>query len=1089
MGIVTAALNGAAVLAVWLSAVVTGSLHHGPESVLSVAGTAIGLAVALSVAFGQRVFGGVALGLVLGMLTPVALPLTTAAILTGAGALAAFTAGLLTRHYKVSAFPASPVHAAKLGLWSVLLPVTLVAPTALAPDAPSALPVPDVAKWLVVVTAATILMILPILLAILHPPPPRQKPHDGEGLVVGLLLLFLLVIGFAGGVPSNTTMRHLPAGLILPLLMWAGVRLPVRAAAMAIALVGLGATVATALGGGPFAMGDGDDTFRVALFTCIAAAITLGTTSLSVETESLRRALRPAEAATGEQMRKARELLDAAPMAAVLASMDGAVRYANQRLAELMRSAGTDLTGADTWRFFADPKDRQAMLALLEKNGRVDAFEYRLRRSDGSVTWVEESWVPVDVDGQVCVLSWTTDIAGRKQAEEALRSSERRLRTILDDSPVAVTISRPGGRIIYANPKAAAMTSLPRALMIGSDGREFYAHASQRQHISDVMRTGGAVINEEVDLLSADGRQRTVVFTLLPMEYDGAPANLAWSFDITSRKVAEEQLKTSEGRLRAILEATPLAMAVLHLGGRLRYANAALLKQFGLSQDDMHRLRPNALFDDRKLGARLAMELTTGAAPRNVEARMRRSDGTAFWALLSFAHGEFEGRPAVFAWAADITERMEATTALANHRDTLERAVEESTRELAVLNQHLERELEDRKRAEADVRRGQSYLRAVLDTVADGIITVNSRGMMEEFNPAAERIFGFSRGEAIGKNIAMLMPQPEAERHDEHLARYLVEGNPRVIGRRREFYGQRKNGDLFPLYLVVTETQVEGRPLYTGLLRDITEQREAEEALVAAKEEAEFANRTKSEFLANMSHELRTPLNAIIGFSEMMQSGILGQVEPAIYRGYVDNIHDSGRHLLDVINDILDISRIEAGRLNLYEEDFNVVEVIDDCLKLIQPRADVAQLTLRREVPDDLPALHGDERRIKQIALNLLANAVKFTPAGGTVTIGAALVEDAASEWGLLLNVGDTGIGMSQEDCDKVLAPFVQVDTGLSRRYEGTGLGLPLVVALAELHGAKLGLQSELNHGTLATVRFPRHRLVPATREAADASA
>ncbi|MFA7429688.1 MAG: PAS domain S-box protein [Rhodospirillaceae bacterium] len=1089
LGIVTVALNGAAGLVIWLAAYASQGLFQGPQAMISIVSMVIGISVSLGITFGPRAFGGVAVGLVLALLTPASLPLSAAAILTGAGALATFTAGLLIRARHDITFPDRPEEAIRQALVGIILPAAIAASAALALGESLHLSPVVLVKSLLVKTIAVILMTLPVLLAFLRPLPPRQHTHDGEGLVIGLLLLFLLTIGFGIAVKQTTNMRYLPVGLIMPTLVWVGIRLPSGAAAMAVALVGITATIGTAMGGGPFALGAGDDAFKAALFVCTAAVVALGTASLSAETEALRRALRPVEAAAGEQMRKAREFLDAAPMAAVLASLDGAVRYANQRQAELMQSAATDLTGADTWRFFADPKDRHAMLATLDKNGRVDAFEYRLKRSDGSVVWVEESWVPVQIDGQSCILSWSTDISGRKQAEEALRSSERRLRAILDDSPVAVSISRPGGRIIYANPKAAAMMSLPRALLIGCDGRDFYADAAQREHIHDVMRSGGAVINEEVELKSADGRHRSVVFTLLPMEYDGAPANLAWSFDITARKHAEQQLRTSEGRLRAILEATPLAMGVLYLGGRLGYANAALLKQFGLKQEDTHSLRPGTLFEDRELVAQLAAEVATGAAPRNVEARMRRTDGTTFWALLSFAQGEFEGRPAVFAWAADITDRMEAAAALARHRDDLEQAVEESTRELAVLNKHLERELEDRNKAEADVRRGQTYLRAVLDTVADGIITVNSRGLMEEFNPAAERIFGYSRQEAIGQNIAMLMPQPEAERHDEHLERYLIEGNPRVIGRRREFFGRRKNGDLFPLYLVVTETAVEGRPLYTGLLRDITEQREAEEALLAAKEEAEFANRTKSEFLANMSHELRTPLNAIIGFSEMMQSGILGRVEPAAYRGYVDNIHDSGRHLLDVINDILDISRIEAGRLNLYEEDFNLAEVIDDCLKLIQPRTDVAELKLRRAVPPTLPALHGDERRIKQIALNLLANAVKFTPVGGTVTIGAALVDDPASDWGLELSVSDTGIGMSKEDCAKVLAPFVQVDTGLSRRYEGTGLGLPLVVALAELHGAKLGLDSEPGMGTTATVRFPRKRLVPTAPEPAVAEA
>jgi len=356
--------------------------------------------------------------------------------------------------------------------------------------------------------------------------------------------------------------------------------------------------------------------------------------------------------------------------------------------------------------------------------------------------------------------------------------------------------------------------------------------------------------------------------------------------------------------------------------------------------------------------------------------------------------------------------------------------------------------------------------------VADGIITIDSYGLIEDVNPAAERIFGHARDALIGRNVSLLMPEPDRGLHDEFIRRYLRGEGGGFVGRGREVRGLRADGTTFPLYLAISAAQVGERTVFTGVLRDITDQKRAESAMLEAKEAAEMANRTKSEFLANMSHELRPPLNAIIGFSEMIKSEILGPVGNANYLDYVGDIHASGRHLLDVINDILDIARIEAGRMTLYEESVNLVAVASACLKLVHPRADEVGLTLIGLVPDDLPPLWGDARRIKQMLLNLLSNAVKFAPHGGQVSLSIGV--DAE---GMVITVSDTGPGMSPQEARDALKPFVQVDSGLSRKFEGTGLGLPLVAAMAEMHGGSLILESARGEGTRAIIRFPASRL------------
>ncbi len=249
--------------------------------------------------------------------------------------------------------------------------------------------------------------------------------------------------------------------------------------------------------------------------------------------------------------------------------------------------------------------------------------------------------------------------------------------------------------------------------------------------------------------------------------------------------------------------------------------------------------------------------------------------------------------------------------------------------------------------------------------------------------------------------------------------------------------------------------------------------------LIAAMEPAELANRSKSEFLANMSHELRTPLNAIIGFSDLIRQEAFGPVGHAKYADYAKDINDSGAHLLELINDILDLSKVEAGRAELHdEEELDFARIVRSCLTLVKERADAGGLTLASRLSDDLPPLRADARKVKQILLNLLSNSIKFTPAGGKVTLQAV----AGPRRGFVIRVMDTGIGMSPEDMAKAMVSFGQVDSRLSRKYEGTGLGLPLAKALVELHGGSFEIESQPDVGTTVTIRFPAERIVKCPR-------
>lgn len=237
--------------------------------------------------------------------------------------------------------------------------------------------------------------------------------------------------------------------------------------------------------------------------------------------------------------------------------------------------------------------------------------------------------------------------------------------------------------------------------------------------------------------------------------------------------------------------------------------------------------------------------------------------------------------------------------------------------------------------------------------------------------------------------------------------------------------------------------------------------------------QAEAASKAKSDFLAVMSHELRTPLNAIMGFSEVMQHRMFGPVGSEKYAAYVNDIHQTAEHLLSIITDILDLSKADIGKLTLHEEDMDVVAIIDQSLRLTREKAMEQGLRLALQAPaSSRPILHADARLVRQVFLNLLGNAIKFTPAGGLVSV--ALEADADGGWSI--QVSDTGIGIAAADLPRILEPFVQVESALSRKHGGTGLGLPLVKKIMELHGGDISIESTLGAGTTVTVRFPASR-------------
>lgn len=400
--------------------------------------------------------------------------------------------------------------------------------------------------------------------------------------------------------------------------------------------------------------------------------------------------------------------------------------------------------------------------------------------------------------------------------------------------------------------------------------------------------------------------------------------------------------------------------------------------------------------------------------------------------------------------------RLYARLVAAHSSERQERQhVQDRTTELMAVNKELDVSI-------AAVRDSSTRIQSILDTVVDGIITINERGRIETLNPAALRVFGYAATEVIGRNIKMLMPEPYHSQHDDYLEHYRTTGEARIIGIGREVMGRRKDGSTFPLELAVSEMRLGGERHYTGIVRDITERKEAEHAVVAAKDEAEHANAAKDMFLAAMSHEIRTPLNGLLGMLELLGLSRLDGEQ----RDSLQIARDSGRGLVRIIDDVLDHAKIEAGKLEIRVEPVSMAQLLRRVVNTYHAVASAKDLTLTKIVdPRISPSLLADQLRVLQILNNFVSNALKFT-ADGYVEVRAELLGRAGDADTVRFSVKDTGIGIEPDVQQRLFQPFEQAAASTARLYGGTGLGLSISQRLAEMMGGTIQAESVPGMGT-----------------------
>ncbi|QQG35706.1 MAG: PAS domain-containing sensor histidine kinase [Micavibrio aeruginosavorus] len=383
-------------------------------------------------------------------------------------------------------------------------------------------------------------------------------------------------------------------------------------------------------------------------------------------------------------------------------------------------------------------------------------------------------------------------------------------------------------------------------------------------------------------------------------------------------------------------------------------------------------------------------------------------------------------------------------------------------------------DVEERRRTERALTEAEKKYRTIVENAAGGIYQVTPDGHFLSVNPAYARILGYDSPDHVMKAIRNAHEQLYAKPRERAKFVRDLELNGQVKAYEAEMI-TRKGDVIWVSENARAVRDDDGNILYyEGSLENISQRKEADTKMREAMIQSDLANRAKSEFLANMSHELRTPLNAIIGFSEIIRNEVFGAINHRQYWEYAKDIHESGKQLLRIINDILDVSRIDAGDRQLNESLVDMKQMIQTCMSFMGGRIEEAKLVINDATGENLPNVVGEELAIKQSLLNILSNAVKFTQPGGSITFTHEIDADGR----LRLSVTDTGVGMEEEEVEKALSPFGQLETSLSRSSSGAGLGLTLVTSLMELHGGDLELVSQKGIGTTATLVFPKKRVV-----------
>ncbi len=636
-------------------------------------------------------------------------------------------------------------------------------------------------------------------------------------------------------------------------------------------------------------------------------------------------------------------------------------------------------------------------------------------------------------------------LAASKHAERTLQESEARVRLLLDSAGEGVYGVDNAGLCTFCNPAGLQLLGLESVdQILGQNVHHLFHHTRadgssfpvEECPIFRTFQTGVGTLGEEDLFWRADGLPLMVEYRAHPVRNLGETVGAVVTFvDIAPRVHAETAMRLRDRALRAIAQGIFITDPQ-DPGEPIIYVNAAFERLTGYSQAEVEGRNVDLLIGPDTDPAAVD-ELRSALRDRRgtkVELLCYRKDGTCFWDALTLAPVERpDGRVSHFVGVVtDVTAR---------------------------------------RRDEQRVRDSEGRLRLMIESVRDyAIFSIDLRGRVSSWNSGAERLFGFSDSEILGEPTDRLFTLEDRAAGISLLELLQAEATGRS---EEERWHVRRDGTRFFASGLVTAVRDEAGTLlgYTKVARDITESKRSEAELRSAKVAAEVANRAKSTFLANMSHELRTPLNAIIGYTEMLREDAedreLDDLLPDLNR-----VHSAGKHLLGLINDVLDLSKIEAGRMELYLESFDLGAMIKDVVFTVEPLAEKEGDQIRLDLIDDLGVMHADLTKVRQCLLNLLSNAIKFTERG-LIQVRARREAGDGGVDRVAIEVSDDGIGMTPEEQARLFRPFVQADASTTRKYGGTGLGLTITRRFCQMMGGDIAVRSEAGVGSTFTIRLP----------------
>ena len=713
---------------------------------------------------------------------------------------------------------------------------------------------------------------------------------------------------------------------------------------------------------------------------------------------------------------------------AIVDANASAARFYGQSVAELRVSNIDDINLL--------PPTEVAELRHTTQNHDRNSFLFPHRIHDGTLRLVEVHSSPITVNGQILLFSIIHDVTDRESAARRVRESEERIRSIFNLAAVGIARVKPNGKFLevnehlctlfgYSRPELltktfqelthpddlAASVSLVKKLLTG----EIATYSLEKHYIRKSGEIFWGVINSALVHTDDPADRYTVVVVK----------------EITERKLLEERLSRISREQQVIMDTSSIGIAMIS-ERRLGWVNAAMTRIFGYSQEELTGKATKELFvtltEHDRVGSE-AYPLMMQGKEYQSEISMHHRDGHSIWLQMTGRMINPDDFTQGSVWSfADITARV-------------------------VLEQ-------THKKNETMLHSLQTRQTTIFRTSPDLIaISERSSGRFLEVNEAFERIIGYSRDETLGRTSQELGIWGSWELRRQMLA--ALGDSPRLMNYVTSL--RRKSGELFPVLMSLEQSELDGKSCLIFSARDITEQERIKMELLHARNVAEAANRAKSEFLANMSHEIRTPMAAIIGLSDLTLETALAPVQ----RDYLEKITASAHSLLGIINDILDLSKVEAGKLSLEMVDFSLSASLEKVANIITCQITAKELEYRAITAPDVPRyLHGDPLRLEQVLLNLLSNAVKFTHQG-RIELAINLVEATAERLVLEFRVSDTGIGLSPEQSVAIFAPFTQGETSTTRQYGGTGLGLSICQRLVTLMGGELQVESEPGEGSV----------------------